>query len=392
MPSPETRTTDESPAAAPQGGRLRRSDFTFDLPEDLIAQSPSERRDGARLLHVRPAGDGALLEDLLVPDFLGKLRAGDVLVLNDTRVIKARLLGHKSSGGRVEALVERVNSERCADVLLRASHLPRSGSYLRFQGAVADTGHIYGATVRERRDDLFTLEFDAPIDEVLDAIGQLPLPPYIHHAPKDEDLRRYQTVYAREPGAVAAPTAGLHLTRELLAQMEASGVQVVTLTLHVGAGTFQPVRSEDLHEHHMHAERFTIPAATANAVNAARADGRRIVAVGTTSVRALESGMRDGVLCSGPGETSLFILPGFAFQCVDMLLTNFHLPGSTLLMLVSAFAGVERIRHAYAHAIAQRYRFFSYGDAMLLERTLPSLRSASYGGRPGRLPPTGEGS
>jgi S-adenosylmethionine:tRNA ribosyltransferase-isomerase len=219
-----------------------------------------------------------------------------------------------------------------------------------------------------REDDLFVLEFDDALDAVLEAAGEVPLPPYIHHAPAAEDAARYQTVYARSPGAVAAPTAGLHLSEDLLAQLQAQGVDVAYLTLHVGAGTFQPLRVERVDEHRMHSERYVVPARTAAMVNEARDQGRRILAVGTTSVRALESSMRDGRLQAGSGETRLFILPGFRFQCVDRLLTNFHLPGSTLLMLVAAFAGMERMRSAYAHAVAQRYRFFSYGDAMLLER------------------------
>lgn len=351
-------------ASAPPApaGELRRADFEFTLPPELIAQQPTPRREDARLLHVRAQG----CADLRIPDLLPLLAPGDVLVLNDTRVIKARLHGEKASGGRIEALVERVVSERRALMLLRASHAPHAGSRIHFAGHPGTRG--FGASVVRREDDLFELEFDAPLDTVLEAAGAVPLPPYIRHAPQPEDAARYQTVYARHPGAVAAPTAGLHLTEPLLAQARGRGVHVAFVTLHVGAGTFQPVRAERLSEHRMHGERFEIPPQTADLVNAARAAGRRIVAVGTTSVRALESGMHDGQLRAGAGETRLFILPGFAFRCVDLLLTNFHLPGSTLLMLVSAFAGAQRIRDAYAHAIAARYRFFSYGDAMLLER------------------------
>jgi S-adenosylmethionine:tRNA ribosyltransferase-isomerase len=351
------------PPTSPQAAAasLRRADFDFHLPAELIAQHPAQRREDARLLHVGPAQ----LEDLHIPDLPGLLEPGDVLVLNDTRVIKARLRGEKASGGRVEVLVERALSAHRALAMLRTSHPPKTGLRFDIRAGAERAGT---ATVLGREDDLFLLEFDVPLDTVLEAAGEVPLPPYIHHAPAAEDAARYQTVYARSPGAVAAPTAGLHLTEDLLAQLQARGVEVAYLTLHVGAGTFQPVRVERLAEHRMHSERYLVPARTAAIVNEARDQGRRIVAVGTTSVRALESNMRDGRLQAGGGETRLFILPGFRFQCVDALLTNFHLPGSTLLMLVAAFAGTERIRSAYAHAVERRYRFFSYGDAMLLER------------------------
>ncbi len=347
-------------------GSLLRSDFEFALPPELIAQHPAEPREAARLLLV----GARQCTDSSVAQLPAQLQEGDVLVLNDTRVLKARLRGQKDSGGAVEILLERVLSERHALVLLRTSHAPRPGVRVAFFAA-AGGARRYGATVIARRDDLFTLAFDEPIEQVLDAAGEVPLPPYILHAPDARDAQRYQTVYARAPGAVAAPTAGLHLTRDLLARLQARSVQIAYVTLHVGAGTFQPVRCERLAEHRMHSERYEVPAATAAAVNEARAAGRRIIAVGTTSVRALEASVREGRVHPGPGETALFIVPGFAFQCVDGLLTNFHLPGSTLLMLVSAFAGVERIRSAYRHAIAARYRFFSYGDAMLLERAAP---------------------
>jgi S-adenosylmethionine:tRNA ribosyltransferase-isomerase len=248
---------------------------------------------------------------------------------------------------------------------------PNRANALQDPGA---EGAGYGATVRARHDDLFELEFDEPVDQVLARAGEIPLPPYIRHTPAAQDRARYQTVYARAPGAVAAPTAGLHLSESLLQHLQEQGVQIGYVTLHVGAGTFQPVRAQRLSEHRMHAERYAVPQATAQMVNDARARGRSIVAVGTTSVRALESCMREGQLQAGSGETRLFIVPGFAFQCVDRLLTNFHLPGSTLLMLVSAFAGTQRVRQAYEHAVAQHYRFFSYGDAMLLERA-----PAAYG-------------
>jgi len=361
MAGPAIDPRSAAPGTHPAGA-LRRADFDFALPAELIAQHPAQRREDARLLHVLPGR----LEDLRIPDLLRQCAPGDVLVLNDTRVIKARLRGEKSSGGRIEVLIERVLSPRRALAMLRTSHTPRDG--LRFHVRAAAAGPAWGATVLGREDDLFVLEFDDALDAVLEAAGEVPLPPYIHHAPAAEDAARYQTVYARSPGAVAAPTAGLHLSEDLLAQLQAQGVDIAYLTLHVGAGTFQPLRVERVDEHRMHSERYVVPARTAAMVNEARDQGRRILAVGTTSVRALESSMRDGRLQAGSGETRLFILPGFRFQCVDRLLTNFHLPGSTLPMLVAAFAGMERMRSAYAHAVAQRYRFFSYGDAMLLER------------------------
>jgi S-adenosylmethionine:tRNA ribosyltransferase-isomerase len=353
----------------------QREQFEFDLPEELIAQHPPAARDGARLLQVgaqaADADGGVQLRDGRIPDLLQAFEPGDVLVMNDTRVIKARLRGEKASGGRVEILLERALSAHRALVMLRTSHPPRPGTPLRFFRAPAPgepPPTVYTATLVGRQGDLFELEFAQPLDTVLEAAGEVPLPPYIRHAPAADDAARYQTVYAREPGAVAAPTAGLHLSEALLAGLRARGVQLATVTLHVGAGTFQPVRTERLSEHRMHAERYQVPEATADCVNAARAAGRRIIAVGTTSVRALESSARDGRVYAGAGETRLFILPGFEFQVVDRLLTNFHLPGSTLLMLVSAFAGTATMRAAYRHAVAQRYRFFSYGDAMLLER------------------------
>jgi len=352
----------ESPKVPP-GIAPARADFEFALPPGLIAQHPSARREDARLLVVGPHQ----LVDAHIPDLLAQWRAGDLVVLNDTRVIRARLHGEKDSGGRVEALIERVVSDRRALALVRTSHAPRPGLKLRFHAGTPGAPR-FAATVVGRHDDLFELEFAQDLDTVLATAGQVPLPPYITHAPDPRDAERYQTVYARHPGAVAAPTAGLHLSESLLGQLAAQGVETAAITLHVGAGTFQPVRSANLAEHRMHAERYTIPADTAQRVNAALAQGRRVIAVGTTSVRALESAMHEGRLRAGDGETRLFILPGHRFQCVQCMLTNFHLPGSTLLMLVSAFAGTARIRAAYAHAIARRYRFFSYGDAMLLER------------------------
>jgi S-adenosylmethionine:tRNA ribosyltransferase-isomerase len=349
-------TAIESPAVARE---LLRSDFEYALPPELIAQQPSARREDARLLIVRGHG----LRDRRIADLAECLDPGDLLVLNDTRVVKARLFGEKGSGGRVEALVERVLDPQRALLQIRTSHTPKPGTVLHFGRPPVCDAEVLG-----RVGEFFDLRFSRPVDEVLALAGSVPLPPYIHHAPDAADESRYQTVYACRPGAVAAPTAGLHLSQELLARLDERGVRTASVTLHVGAGTFQPVRTLKLSEHRMHREAYRLPQATVDAVQAARARGGRVVAVGTTSVRVLESCMREGHLAAGEGDTALFITPGFRFQCVDRLLTNFHLPGSTLLMLVSAFAGMESIRQAYAHAIAQRYRFFSYGDAMLLDR------------------------
>ncbi len=339
---------------------LRLADFDFDLPDDLIAQHPLPRRSASRLLVANTDG----LDDRRIDELPSLLRAGDLLVFNDTRVIKARLFGRKSSGGRVEVLVERIEGVRRARVQLRASHAPKAGSTLVF----GDDAHPVHATVAGRSDAFFVLEFDDDLDAVLERFGRLPLPPYIVHRPDAVDDERYQTVWARAPGAVAAPTAGLHFDEPLLAALESAGIATVTLTLHVGAGTFVPVRVDDLSEHVMHEERYTIPSTLIEAVEATRARGGCVVAVGTTSLRALEASADEhGRLRVGEAGTRLFITPGHRFRVADRLLTNFHLPQSTLLMLVSAFAGMERIRAAYRHAIRERYRFFSYGDAMLIE-------------------------
>ncbi len=287
-----------------------------------------------------------------------------MLVFNDTRVIKARLFGRKPSGGKIEALIERVPEPTRAWALLRTSHTPKTGATLLF-GCGDDA---VAAVVAGRHEDFFELRFDCDVDDLLERHGHVPLPPYITHGDGPEDLERYQTVYAADPGAVAAPTAGLHFTEALLDQLRAHGATCVCITLHVGAGTFQPVRVERIAEHRMHAERYRITEAAAAAVNAAKREGRRVTTVGTTSLRALESAAQGGKVAVGAGETRLFVTPGHEFQIVDRLITNFHLPRSTLLMLVSAFAGIERIRTAYAHAVSRRYRFFSYGDAMLLDR------------------------
>ncbi|HQR55304.1 MAG TPA: tRNA preQ1(34) S-adenosylmethionine ribosyltransferase-isomerase QueA [Burkholderiaceae bacterium] len=340
---------------------LTLDDFDYELPDVLIAQQPLPERGASRLLHVTADA----LHDLAFADVERLLAPGDLLVFNDTRVIKARLLGRKASGGRVEALVERLLEPDLALALVRTSHRPVTGTSFHF-------GDDVRATVEGRREDFFLLRFDRDVLPVLEQHGHVPLPPYIAHADTAIDAERYQTVYAARPGAVAAPTAGLHFTTPLLDRLRAQGVQSAGITLHVGAGTFQPVRSQRIADHRMHSEWYDVPLATASAVNKARSERRRIVAVGTTSLRALESAAvaADGGFEVRPGsrDTSLFITPGYTFRVVDRLITNFHLPRSTLLMLVCAFAGTERIRSAYAHAIAQRYRFFSYGDAMLLER------------------------
>jgi S-adenosylmethionine:tRNA ribosyltransferase-isomerase len=342
-------------------GDLTLADFDYTLPPELIAQHPLPDRAASRLLHV----DGERLADLAFRDIETLLGPGDVLVFNDTKVIKARLLGRKPSGGKVEVLIERILEPHRALALVRTSHAPRPGSVFEFGQAL---GSAVTAEVLGRHDDFFELRFAEDVLGLLERAGHVPLPPYIEHGDTEEDNARYQTVYAAEPGAVAAPTAGLHFTEDLLARLQARGVQCVYLTLHVGAGTFQPVRVERIAEHRMHSEWYRITDEAAAAINAARAAGRRIVAVGTTSLRALESAAQDGHVQAGSRDTTLFITPGFRFQVVDRLITNFHLPKSTLLMLVSAFAGMETMQRAYAHAVAQRYRFFSYGDASLLER------------------------
>ena len=339
---------------------MKLADFDYVLPPELIAQHPAAERAASRLLRVEPSGE---LRDLAFRDLPALLDAGDLLVCNDTRVIKARLRGRKDTGGEVEVLVERVLGADTALAHVRASKTPKPGRRLVFAPGVT-------AEVTGRRDDLFELRFEAAqgVLDILATHGEVPLPPYITHAPQSDDESRYQTVYATVPGAVAAPTAGLHFDAALLAALQAKGIASARVTLHVGAGTFQPVRGEDISAHVMHAEWYSIPEATVNAIATTKARGGRVVAVGTTTLRALESAAAAGPLCAQSAETRLFIVPGFRFQVVDRLVTNFHLPKSTLLMLVSAFSGTDLIRRAYAHAVAQRYRFFSYGDAMLLDR------------------------
>jgi len=342
-----------------------RSDFEFDLPAELIAQYPAAKRSASRLLHVTP-GKSSLFQDQKFSDIPTLIGANDLLVFNDTRVIKARFFGHKASGGRVELLVERITNDHEIWAQIRASHAPTTGVVI-----TPEKDEKVRLVVLERKDRFFHLRFDGVDDIVawLDRVGQMPLPPYIKRAAEGVDESRYQTVYARVPGAVAAPTAGLHFDQNILNTLRAKGVGFAYVTLHVGAGTFQPVQVEDLREHVMHRERFAIPPETVEAINATRQRGGRVIAVGTTSLRALEAASDDnGHVRSGAAETALFITPGYRFKTVDRLITNFHLPGSTLLMLVAAFSGYDVIRAAYAHAVSERYRFFSYGDAMLLER------------------------
>ena len=342
-------------------------DFDFALPPELIAQHPTPERSGSRLLD----GTGEPAQDRRFLDLPALLGEGDLLVVNDTKVVKARLLGAKASGGAVEALVERVEPGHRVLAHLRASKSPKAGATIRF-GTAADSfeAEVLGRSGADG--SLFELRFpDDPLI-LLERHGHVPLPPYIARDDAADDERRYQTVFAERPGAVAAPTAALHFDAALLAALAARGIERCAVTLHVGAGTFQPVRSDNLAEHVMHSERYEVGVAAVEAIARAKARGGRVVAVGTTSLRALESaalaGGGDAALAPASGETDLFITPGFGFRVVDLLLTNFHLPKSTLLMLVSAFAGHARVMALYRHAIDARYRFFSYGDAMLLRR------------------------
>ena len=343
---------------------LTLADFDYTLPPELIAQAPLAERSASRLLVLEPQeGAAPRLTDAVFSALAERVNPGDLLVFNDTRVIHARLHGVKDSGGQVEVLIERPVGPHEALAQVRASKSPKTGSRLRLADA-------FEAEVLGRVGEFFQLRFppDEDLLALLERHGKLPLPPYIQRAAGEADESRYQTVYARAPGSVAAPTAGLHFDDALLARIAARGARCAWLTLHVGAGTFQPVRVDDLGEHRMHRERYVIPQETVDAIAATRAAGGRVIAVGTTSMRALEAAAQEGALEAGSGETEIFILPGFRFQVVDALVTNFHLPRSTLMMLVSAFAGMDSIRRAYAHAVEQRYRFFSYGDAMFITR------------------------
>lgn len=336
---------------------MRRADFSYPLPRELIAQRPLAERGASRLL----ALDGAngALRDLQFSDLPALLRQNDVLVLNDTRVLPARVLGRKGSGGACELLLERILDARRILAQARASKGLRPGTAILLPAGVT-------ARVTGRRDDLFEFELDRDALGYFEAEGQMPLPPYVTRAADPSDRERYQTVFADQPGAVAAPTAGLHFSHAALQLIAGRGVAIARLTLHVGAGTFQPLRSENLGSHVMHAERYRVPQAAVAAIAAARSRGGRVVAVGTTVVRALETAAAGGVLEAREGETALFIVPGFRFRVVDALLTNFHLPESTLLVLVAAFAGRGQVLAAYHHAITARYRFYSYGDAMFV--------------------------
>ena len=337
------------------------SDFDFTLPDQLIAQHPPEVRGSSRLLVALP---DMPLQDRVFGDLPDYIEAGDVLVFNNTKVMKARLFGQKESGGKIEALIERVLDNHTALAHIRSSKSPKPGTKLIFEGDIC-------AVMVERADELFCLRFEGEqtVYELLEQNGHLPLPPYIERAAGADDDTRYQTVYAKHQGAVAAPTAGLHFTDELLGRLKAKGVETAEVTLHVGAGTFQPVRVDKIEEHKMHSEWFDVPPETVAAIEAAHARGNKVWAVGTTSMRALESAAREtGRLKAGQGDTDIFITPGYRFRVIDRLITNFHLPKSTLLMLVSAFSGMEHIRAVYRHAVEHEYRFFSYGDAMVLGR------------------------
>jgi len=342
---------------------MQLSDFNYELPNDLIAQHPLANRTDSRLLELVPDEDKHVqLVDRQFREILDLVKPGDLLVFNDTKVIPARLHGKKETGGIVELLIERISGEQQAWVQIRASKAPKSGSIVQIHNQVGETFDVEIIGYDGR---FYEVHFPENVFALLERFGELPLPPYIEHQPDGEDAQRYQTVVAKNPGAVAAPTAGLHFDELILQQLDDLGINHVAITLHVGAGTFTPVREEDLSKHKMHYEWFSIPESTIQAIAETKRGGGRIIAVGTTSLRALESQAISG---QSGGQTNLFITPGFQFKTVDCLLTNFHLPKSTLLMLVSAFAGVDNIRLAYQHAIQQQYRFFSYGDAMFLSR------------------------
>lgn len=340
---------------------MQLKDFYFDLPEELIARYPLEQRSASRMLCVD--GNSGELNHRVFSDILDLLEPGDLLVFNDTRVIPARLFGQKESGGKVELLIERVTGEHEALAHIRSSRSPKPGAKLLLEGGLK-------AEVTGRQENLFELRFDIEghLVAALEEFGHIPLPPYMKRDDQLSDRERYQTVYNRKPGAVAAPTAGLHFDQPLLDKLKEKGIETAFVTLHVGAGTFLPVKVDKIEDHHMHAEYIEVSPEVCEAVKAARARGNRVVAVGTTSVRSLESASRSGEIAPFYGDTEIFIYPGYQFVSVDALITNFHLPESTLLMLVSAFAGYEHMMHAYEQAVAERYRFFSYGDAMFLTR------------------------
>ncbi|WP_114636362.1 tRNA preQ1(34) S-adenosylmethionine ribosyltransferase-isomerase QueA [Polynucleobacter necessarius] len=342
---------------------MQLSDFNYELPPELIAQHPLANRTDSRLLEVKAGGlNHVELLDRQFTDILSLVRPGDLLIFNDTKVIPARLPGKKETGGNVKMLIERISGEKQAWVQIRASKAPKTGSAVHIHNQAGETFPVEMIGYNGR---FYEVRFPENVFSLLERFGELPLPPYIEHQPDSEDAQRYQTIVAKNPGAVAAPTAGFHFDEVILQKIKDLGVNQATVTLHVGAGTFTPVREEDLSKHKMHYEWFSIPDETLQAIDTAKKNGGRVIAVGTTSLRALESQAANG---KSSGETNLFITPGYQFKTVDCLLTNFHLPKSTLLMLVSAFAGMENIRAAYQHAIQQKYRFFSYGDAMFLCR------------------------
>jgi len=340
---------------------MRTSDFDFHLPEELIAQYPLDQRTASRLLRV----SGKELFDRHFSDICDLLTPDDLLIFNNTRVIPARLHGKKETGGKVEVLVERVLDEHHVLAHIKASKSPKTGSKLLLEGSV-------NVTMLERVGDLFKLMFEGEQTaiDLLDAHGHMPLPPYIERDDDEDDQQRYQTVYAKHPGAIAAPTAGLHFDEELLKKLADKGVKSAFVTLHVGAGTFQPVRVDKIEDHHMHAEYIDVDQSVVELIQLTKAQGGRVIAVGTTSVRSLESAAMQGELEEFHGDSQIFIYPGYEFKVVDAMITNFHLPQSTLLMLVSAFAGYKNMMRAYQHAVDQKYRFFSYGDAMFLEKSL----------------------
>ncbi|AGO53902.1 tRNA preQ1(34) S-adenosylmethionine ribosyltransferase-isomerase QueA [Serratia plymuthica] len=355
---------------------MRVADFSFELPESLIAHYPQPERSGCRLLQL-DGPSGALTHGVFT-DLLDNLEAGDLLVFNNTRVIPARMFGRKVSGGKIEVLVERVLDDHRVLAHVRASKAPKPGAEL----LLGDDESV-AATMVARHDTLFELRFNDERDvfTILNAVGHMPLPPYIDRPDEDADRELYQTVYSEKPGAVAAPTAGLHFDEPLLAALRAKGIEMAFVTLHVGAGTFQPVRVETIEEHVMHAEYAEVPQEVVDAVLACKARGKRVVAVGTTSVRSLESAAnasKDALIAPFFGDTSIFIFPGYHYQVIDALVTNFHLPESTLIMLVSAFAGYKNTMHAYQQAVAEQYRFFSYGDAMFISRN-PQAEHESVG-------------
>jgi S-adenosylmethionine:tRNA ribosyltransferase-isomerase len=340
---------------------MRTEDFNFYLPEHLIAQNPTSYRSASRLLKVNNAND--TFDDVTFKDIIDFLSPNDVLILNNTKVIKARLFGHKETGGAVELLIERILDDHKAHAHIKASRSPKAGSIILIN-------EVLELRVLGRNDDLFLVEFlsEDSIFDLLESNGHLPLPPYIAHLADKEDEARYQTVFAKHEGAIAAPTAGLHFDEALLKVISAKGITIAYITLHVGAGTFRPVKADYITEHKMHSEQYSIPEETVKAINLAKSKQGKVIAVGTTALRALESAALKGELTAGSNETNIFIYPGFKFRVVDRLITNFHLPKSTLLMLVSAFSGYTTIKNTYAYAVEHEYRFFSYGDAMLLDR------------------------